>query len=193
MSSLPFAALAESGGFRADERFRSHVAEPLSIESHAQVLDPIAAAYQEGFVAGHTAASEELTRQQAERDDTLATLAVSLARIDEACVDDLREKLRQTVLELCEQAVLPLAIDPDGLMARIETAIGMLRREGDSRILVLHPKDRKLLAKRLPEGLEVTEDDTLERGSIRIDSDNGGVEDGPAQWRRLLQEAFATC
>jgi flagellar assembly protein FliH len=54
----------------------------------------------------------------------------------------------------------------------------------------LHPADSVLLADRLPEGTRVEPDATLERGELRFETAEGGVEDGPGQWRRALCEAL---
>jgi len=60
-------------------------------------------------------------------------------------------------------------------------------------LLRLHPDDITLLGAQLPEGLDVLADPALERGALRIESANGGVEDGPAHWRRAITEALAQC
>ena len=44
-----------------------------------------------------------------------------------------------------------------------------------------------------PEGLAVEPDPALERGSLRFETASGGVEDGPAHWRRAIAEAIAGC
>ena len=40
---------------------------------------------------------------------------------------------------------------------------------------------------------QIVPDSTLERGSLRVESANGGVEDGPAVWRRAIGEALHQC
>ena len=50
-----------------------------------------------------------------------------------------------------------------------------------------------LVGKRLPEGLDVLPDPALERGALRVETQNGGVEDGPAHWRAAIAEALASC
>ena len=69
----------------------------------------------------------------------------------------------------------------------------VLARADDDKLLRLHPDDLKLVARNLPKGLEVLEDSTLERGALRIESQAGGVEDGPVHWRRAIAEALAQC
>jgi flagellar assembly protein FliH len=46
---------------------------------------------------------------------------------------------------------------------------------------------------RLPPALEVLPDPALERGALRIETQAGGVEDGPAHWHRAIAEALAQC
>ena len=106
---------------------------------------------------------------------------------------DLRQRLIATVSALCEAALAPLAIDPDTLADRAARAAAMLARADDERVLRLHPDDIKLVGKRLPEGLDVLPDPALERGALRVETQNGGVEDGPAHWRAAIAEALASC
>jgi len=40
---------------------------------------------------------------------------------------------------------------------------------------------------------EVLADPSLERGAIRVEGTSGGVEDGPATWRKAIAEALARC
>jgi flagellar assembly protein FliH len=88
---------------------------------------------------------------------------------------------------------MPLAIDPVGLAARIEAAVGLLRRSQDERRVLLNPEDLALVQARLPDGLVVEPDASVERGALRIETTDGGIEDGPSQWRRILAEAFREC
>ena len=57
----------------------------------------------------------------------------------------------------------------------------------------LNPDDLALVAPRLPSEWKVSPDPALERGALRVETSNGGVEDGPAQWRHALAEAFHAC
>ena len=76
---------------------------------------------------------------------------------------------------------------------RIERAVALLRRRQDESRVRLHPEDLALVAGRLPEGLMLEADPTLERGALRVETADGGVEDGPSQWRAILAEALGTC
>ena len=94
---------------------------------------------------------------------------------------------------LCEAAIAPMMLDKTALAARVVRAAGMLARADDERVLRLHPDDLKLVGKRLPEGLDVVPDPALERGALRVETANGGVEDGPAHWRAAIAEALGQC
>ena len=194
MSSLPIGLLQGRGGFSADSRFAAvfHAPAP-EVAPAAPPADPLEEAFARGFDAGFETARDTLEAQMRETDAARAAIELSLARLDAQMVQDLEERLRQTVLALCEHAVLPLAVDPDGLAARITKAVSMLQRAQDEKRVVLHPDDLALVSERLPAGMRLEADQRLERGALRIETADGGVEDGPTQWRRILAEAFREC
>ncbi len=188
MSSLPFAALAGRGGFARDARF----AAPL----HASVPvpeNPLTLAWADGHAAGfaeaETAAADLAGHEAAAR----GKLELSLARLDAELAEALRQRLLATVEVLCGAAIAPLALDKTLLATRVARAAAMLARADDERVLRLHPDDLALIAAQLPDGLPVLADPALERGGLRVETSNGGVEDGPEQWRRAITEALNGC
>jgi flagellar assembly protein FliH len=188
MSSLPLAALAGGGGFRCDPRFGADMSPAPEVP-----VDPVTQAWDEGFAAGHAEASAAALASAEADAAAHGAITLSLARLDAALAEELRQKLMVTVEALCEAAIAPLALDKAALTARVERAAGMLARADDERVLRLHPDDFKLVARHLPAGLEVLTDPALERGSLRVESANGGIEDGPAHWRRAIAEALGQC
>lgn len=193
MSSLPFAQMQGRGGFSADRRFLSALVPEPAPAVDMPAVDPLAEAFEQGFNEGLAAAQAELALQQAERDAAREAIELALYRMDQQGAQEMAERLRQTVLALCEQAVLPLAVEPAGLAARIARAVAMLQRAQDEKRVLLHPDDLALVAPRLPADLLVEADPSVERGALRIETADGGVEDGPSQWRRILDEAFREC
>jgi flagellar assembly protein FliH len=166
---------------------------PRLHEMEAEPEDPVSAAFTEGFTAG-VAEAQAVAAQQAQIDDEAReALNISFVRLDTQLEEELRLKLRDTVAVLCELALAPLALDEDALVRRIETAAAMLRRAEDERVIRLHPDDLKLVSPRLAEDWQVVPDPALERGGLRVESANGGVEDGPDVWRRAIAEALHQC
>ena len=127
MSSLPLDLLRGNGGFTLDPRFRALASSSAAAAGEAEV-DVEAEAYRRGFADGTAQAMQAALEAERERDARREAIELAFARFDEASAVALRERLRQTVLALCEEAVVPLAIDPEGLALRIDKATAMLQR-----------------------------------------------------------------
>jgi flagellar assembly protein FliH len=203
IARLPLAGLSPSTGFRSDARFAA--APEVAVEDHPpappvpdaepaeQPLDPLDVAWAEGWSAAMAEAEARAAAREAQDAAAREGLALSFARLDRELEEELRLRLRDTVAALCESALAPLALDHDALLARIERAVAMLARADDERVIRLNPEDMRLIAPRLAAEWTVRADPALERGSVRVESPNGGVEDGPAQWRRAIAEALHQC
>ncbi|MFM5950598.1 MAG: FliH/SctL family protein [Novosphingobium sp.] len=187
MSSLPLAELGHAGGFQSDRRFDPGPAQPLDPG------DPLALAWQDGHAAGLAEARAEAQALAETEAAARARIELSLVRLDAELGEALRQRLVDTVAALCEATLAPLAMDRAALLRRVEIAAAMLARADDDKVLRLHPDDLALVARQLPQDLEVSEDPALERGALRIETQAGGVEDGPAHWRRAIAEALAQC
>jgi flagellar assembly protein FliH len=187
MSSLPEALFAPDGGFTADTRFGVFPASGNRVVPE----DPAETAFSEGYAKGFEDATAK-AKSQADQDAAArGKIETAFERLAEAEGLRLEERLRETVLALCEHTLAPLATDLDALTARISRALTALRRSEDERLLRLHPDDLALLANRLPAGVKVEVDPSLARGELRVETADGGLEDGPEQWRRALAEALA--
>lgn len=186
MSSLPETLFAPGGGFTPDIRFGAELAVADPVREH----DPAEAAYAEGYARGFDDAAAQAKADAVERDAARGKIETAFERLAESEGLRLEERLRETVLALCEQALAPLAMDPDALADRVAKALALLRRTEDERVLRLHPDDLALLAGRLSDGIKVEPDPTLGRGELRVETAEGGLEDGPEHWRRVLSEAL---
>lgn len=191
MSRIAAAAIAASEGFTADRRFAptAKALPPPPVPAH----DPVAAAWAEGCAAGAATAEAEAEAFAGERAANQSMIELAFVRLDAAHEEALRQRLHETVTALCEAAIAPLALDPEALARRVARAAAMLARADDCRILRLHPHDLALIATRLPEGLAVEPDAALDRGALRMETQSGGIEDGPGQWHRAIAEALAQC
>ncbi|PEQ14708.1 hypothetical protein B2G71_01490 [Novosphingobium sp. PC22D] len=198
-------ALAKHGGFRSDARFDDapevveeepeipeldEAPEEAAGADEAASPDPVAMAFTEGFSAGVDQARAEAHSKAEEDAVAREALTLSFERIDRQLEEELRMRLRETVAALCEQAIAPLALDMNMLVCRVEKAASMLARADDERVIRLHPEDLELVSTRLAKHWTIEPDPTLDRGAIRVEGTNGGIEDGPATWRRAIAEAL---
>lgn len=193
---LPFEALSAASGFRSDARFAAPGSPAAAEPTPAPELepeDPLTLAFTEGFAAGVAEAQAQAQQQALEDAAARDGLALSFAKLDKDLEEELRQRLRDTVAALCEAAIAPLALDQDALLRRVERAVSLLARADDERVIRLHPDDIVLLSQRFAADWQVVPDPLLERGALRVESANGGVEDGPDLWRREIAEALRQC
>lgn len=199
MSSLAaLSSLPQAAGFREDLRYggsgeareQAHAPPPEPAEP---AQDPVEAAFAEGYAAGLEASAAEAVARIAADDAARDKLGLSLARLDGEMAEDLRQRFVDTVIALCDATLVPFALDEVALAARVSRAVAMLSRADDERVIRLNPEDLKLVTGKLDQQWNVQPDPALPRGELRVESVNGGVEDGPAQWRRALIEAFESC
>lgn len=193
---LPLALLAGgSGGFARDRRFERHVRASNDARGQAAdgTPDPVGEAYAQGYADGAQAATEAERAQAAALDGARHRIETALARMDAEALTTFGARLRQTVLALCDTVLTEAAIDPVALARRVDTATAMFARADDERVIRLHPEDLALVHGRLPEAWHCEPDPSLDRGALRIETAQGGVEDGLAQWRAALEEALRAC
>lgn len=155
--------------------------------------DPVEAAFAQGYGQGAEDARAAAMAASTTDDAARYRIETALVRMEGDALDQFRDRLRATVLALCETVLTPAAIEPAALAARVEAAAAMFARAADERVIRLHPEDLALIHARLPEAWHCDPDPTLERGAIRVENAGGGVEDGPAQWRGALEEALLKC
>lgn len=193
MSSRALLALAPTG-FSTDSRF-GRGAPPPAVESVPEEpqLDPLEEAFARGAEEGQARARADYEIKLAELEARYAGLGCELAEqaIDEG--DRLRSMLRETVVALCEQAVAPYALDHELLARRVEKAASMLMRAADERRIRLNPADKEAIEGLVAPGLVLEEDPSLLPGCIRIETEDGGIEDGPPSWADAIRAAVGQC
>lgn len=196
---LSLNALPAASGFRASSRYGDQPGvtvlepEPIQAVRIEPEPDPVGEAFAQGYTKGYEDAREEAEAIALQDAEAAEGLALAFARFDAALEEQLRQRLRDTVAALCEVAITPLTLDEDLLVRRVTAAAAMLARADDDRIIRVHPQDLALIAPRMRAEWDVQPDPSLERGSIRVEGASGGVEDGPATWRRAIAEALHQC
>tara|TARA_Y100000780_G_C13642852_1_gene401277 strand:- start:248 stop:823 length:576 start_codon:yes stop_codon:yes gene_type:complete len=189
MSRIAYAALGRPGSFARDGRY----AKPQVSEEPVETEDVAEKAYRAGYEDGQLSARADFDAQLTAERAARSAIELAFARFDAESERQLRDRMLATVHALCEEAVLPLALDSEGLARRVEAAAAMLQRKHDQRIVHIHPEDLELVKASVPASLELVADGSVERGGLRVETDDGGVEDGPQQWRRALAEIFDSC
>jgi flagellar assembly protein FliH len=187
--NLSLVALARGdGAFARDTRFVPTGERSAGDDEPAP--DPVAQAYARGYTEGAEQAAAAAQAQAAAADAARHRIETALARMDAVEVDAFANRLRDTVLALCNAVLAEAALAPDALARRVAVAAAMFSRAGDERVIRLNPEDLVLVESRLPDAWHCEPDPMLERGAVRVETTGGGVEHGPAQWRTALEEAL---
>lgn len=155
--------------------------------------DPVAEAFEAGMAEGRRLAEERAAALSQETTTAERAIELAFARFDAESAHLLQERLRSAVVAICQAMAGDIAIDPERLAARVEAAATLLRRRHDQRIIRLHPADIALVRERVDPRLTIEPDSALGRGQLRVEGEDGGIEDGAEQWRAALAEALGAC
>lgn len=184
---LQAAAFADSahGGMTGDRAVEG--AEPQGSE------EPLRQAWEAGFESG-VAMERRLSREASGQDRELLTqLRDEIKLINADGVKMLESRLREAVLALCRQAIDDISIAPDRLAARIQAAVKQLVSGHNEKVIEVSSGDLEALRGTLPAEWTLVANADLPRGAIRVATPEGGIEDGPDQWKLALEEAIRTC
>ena len=118
MSRIAYAALGRPGSFARDGRY----AKPQVPEEPVETEDVAEKAYRAGYEDGQLSARADFDAQLTAERAARSTIELAFARFDAESERQLRDRMLATVHALCEEAVLPLALDSEGL-ARREVAV----------------------------------------------------------------------
>ncbi len=196
MSDLSLLITRQATGFARDARFATEIAAEISLEISMEEeeiprIDPLEQAHLAGFDAGYAAAWAEAEARMAEENVARSRFASNFAKMDSQQLQEFHNRLAQAVAALCEASLQPLTLDPEALTARINRIMALFSRADDSRILRIHPDDLALIAEQLPPDWRVQADPLLMRGALRVETPEGGAEDGPEQWRSAIHDALS--
>ena len=140
--------------------------------------DPLEQAAQAGFVQGFQE-GERLTREAMEADNAARlALAGALDQLVLAGEGTLASLLSQAVLRLVRQIMGEVPVDETLLAARCAAVAACIEGDASQAALEVHPDDLPLLAAE-HSGVTLTANPALARGSVRLATAEGWVEDGP--------------
>ncbi len=146
--------------------------------------------YDRGFAAGEAAGRAAAQAEIAAEKDQKTALRLAFRELDQAAMDALAQELSNTVMALCDSVLAQNAADPKALEERARDAARKLGSAAGSCTLHLHPDDIADLEEGLFSGWQIEADPGLERGSVVLTGEEGGVRDGPAEWRRAIAAAL---
>lgn len=156
----------------------THPGEPTHASPMVDPVDPIEEAAQEAFLQGFQE-GERLTRETMEQDNAARLeLADAIALIAQVGEGTLATMLSQSVIRLVTQIIGDVPIDEDVLKARCEAVAACIDGDDARTVLEVNPQDLPLLEMEQM-GVALAASPDLPRGSVRLATSDGWVEDGP--------------
>lgn len=178
---IAIGALGQARGSAFTARFADgqEVSRPRGAAARPEGrTDPLEQAKAEAFAQGFDEGMRVAIEGFSVDEETKARLALALEQIAPAANGALSSLLSAAVLRLVTQIVGEVSVDT-GLLARRVEGVCRFIEEGQSRnSLHLHPDDIAMLGPR-DFGFPLTPDQGLSRGSVRLETADGWIEDGP--------------
>lgn len=182
-----FGSVGQNGrGFRSlyseDQGSRAwnvtHPGQPTHAPGALDPIDPIEQAAQEAFVQGFQE-GERVAREAAELDNAMrAELAQAIALLAQGGEGTLATMLSQAVIRLVTQIMGEVPIDEQLLTERCQAVAACIESDDARTVLEVSPDDLPLLQKEKI-GVALAANPDLPRGSVRLATSEGWVEDGP--------------
>jgi flagellar assembly protein FliH len=153
--------------------------------------DPIEAAAREAFLQGFRE-GERIARETAEADNAARlALADAIQHVAQTGEGTLAAMLSQAVVRLVGQIAGEVAIDEALLKARCAAVAACMDDDDMRAVLEVHPEDMHLLEEEAL-GVKLAANAQLPRGSVRLATAEGWIEDGPdvrlARLKALLDD-----
>jgi len=163
----------------------------MADEPIGEVVDPIEQAAQEAFLQGFRE-GERITREAAEGETMARTqLAEALSHLAQTGEGTLAAMLSQAVIRLVGQIMGEVAIDEALLKDRCAAVAACIDSDDSKAVLEVNPEDMALIEAE-GMGVALSPNPALARGSVRLATHEGWVEDGPdirlARLKALLDD-----
>jgi flagellar assembly protein FliH len=167
-----FGAVGDGAGWTAT---RAGVADHMAAEPE---VDPIEEASQQGFLIGFQE-GERVTREAFEADDSLRReIAAAIGQLGGVEEGTLASLLSTAVLRLVTQIMGEVPVDEARLAERCAAVAAHIDPDDGKAVLEVSPLDLPLIP---TDGIGVTlvPNAQLSRGSVRLATSDGWIEDGP--------------
>ncbi len=168
---------APRSGFRALYADGKTVTRSSPVPDPGESEDPLEQARIEaftmGFEEGHRVASEAATTDA----QAIADLTTALAHLAPAS-GTLSTLLSSAVIRLVGQIVGEVEVDTGLLLERCRTVAAFIEKDEGKSALHLNPDDMPLIES-ADIGVPIVADASLRRGTVRLDTADGWIEDGP--------------
>lgn len=153
--------------------------------------DPLEEAAREGFLQGFRE-GERIAREAAEADDEArAQLSAAIQHVAQSGEGTLAAMLSQAVVRLVSQIMGEVAIDEAVLRDRCAAVAACIDGNDSNAVLEVNPEDMHLLEEAAT-GVTLSANPELPRGTVRLATADGWVEDGPdvrlARLKSLLDD-----
>lgn len=141
-------------------------------------IDPIEEAAREAFLQGFRE-GERVAREAAQADEAARqALAMAIQQIAQAGEGTLASMLSQAVIRLVAQIMGEVSIDETVLKERCAAVAACMDGDDMRAVLEVNPQDMPLLEEEAM-GVTLAANPDLSRGSVRLATADGWVEDGP--------------
>ncbi len=156
----------------------THPGQTTHAPGALEEIDPVEQAAQEAFVQGFQE-GERVAREAAELDNAARVdLAIAIELIAKSGEGTLATMLSQAVIRLVSQIIGDVPIDEDVLRTRCEAVAACIDSDDAKTVLEVNPEDLPLLDM-TQMGVALAARADLPRGSVRLATAEGWVEDGP--------------
>jgi flagellar assembly protein FliH len=175
LAGIPIGTTSFRARFADGQEISGYRPQTMGDEQPLDAMEQARAdAFAQGFDAGARVTNEAMAADVEARD----RLTRAVEQLAPAQNGALSSMLSAAVMRLVGQIVGEVPVDADLLRSRCATVAGFIEAEQGRNSLHVHPDDIALLDG-CDLGVALVADEGMSRGSIRLDTSDGWIEDGP--------------